>query len=433
MSMKNSALSLFVLITFALGILSLILIYSLRLANKPIRSDGIGYYLYLPGVLLFQDIGMNEVARRNFPGAKIPPWSGATKWKDSGKYFIKYPMGEALLMVPFFVIATVVEGLAGGDFSGFSWPFQVMAALSGLIYGVLGIILLWKLLEIYFRKDTVLWAMIGIVFGTGLFHYATYDAIYSHVYSFFLCAAFLWMVRLAFVKKTPSHFLLSGLLAGGIVITRYTNGVMLIGGLLFGIHSVGSVLHRVAWLKEHGSKLLLAVLGFGVMVFFQMAYWKAITGSFLVYSYGNERFIFDQPEILNVLFSVRKGLFFWWPVLLSLIPGIFLMKRYVSSFWLSTLVILLITLYLFSTWEYWWCGGSFGFRRYVDFLPFFALAFCSLFEATDRSRIWRKPVRGLVSLSVLVSVMSMIKYWTGVIPIDGTTWNLFVKNLFVLW
>lgn len=36
-------------------------------------------------------------------------------------------------------------------------------------------------------------SLIVTLFGTNLFHYATFDASYSHVYSFFLFATFLYL------------------------------------------------------------------------------------------------------------------------------------------------------------------------------------------------------------------------------------------------
>ena len=40
----------------------------------------------------------------------------------------------------------------------------------------------------WFARDTIVVTLLAITFGTNLFHYATYNAVFSHSFSFFLCA-----------------------------------------------------------------------------------------------------------------------------------------------------------------------------------------------------------------------------------------------------
>ena len=41
-----------------LGLAGIICVNSLRLNYPPIRSDGLGYYLYLPATFIFHDLGL---------------------------------------------------------------------------------------------------------------------------------------------------------------------------------------------------------------------------------------------------------------------------------------------------------------------------------------------------------------------------------------
>ena len=62
----------------------------------------------------------------------------------------------------------------------------------------------------------------------------------------------------------------------------------------------------------------------------QMIYWKEMTGRWLYFSYGSdERFFFGDPAIIKGLFSYRKGLFIYTPLLLFAFAG-------VISLWLKT-------------------------------------------------------------------------------------------------
>lgn len=83
----------------------------------------------------------------------------------------------------------------GIDITGYSKFFQYAAAFSGLFYTVIGLLFLWSALERHFKEKTILIVLTGLLFGTNLFHYATYDAIFSHTYSFFLFSLFLFFVE----------------------------------------------------------------------------------------------------------------------------------------------------------------------------------------------------------------------------------------------
>jgi hypothetical protein len=83
----------------------------------------------------------------------------------------------------------------------------------------------------------------------------------------------------------------------------------------------------------------------------------------------------------NILFSYRKGLFVYTPVLLlSLLGLIRLLKHgnyYLAGAW--ALFFLIIT-YLLSSWNPWYYGASYGMRVYVEFYPVFFILFALLIE-----------------------------------------------------
>ena len=421
-----------------LGIIGIAEVYSLRLNYPPIRSDGLGYYLYLPATFIYHDIGLQSIADF-FRSGILPDLAGAELWQDSGpslwanstNYLIKYPMGEALLMAPFFLLAALMALLSGAPVDGFSPVFQFAAALSGLIYALAGIYVLWKVLERHFRQDTILLVMLGLVFGTNLFHYATYDSVFSHVYSFFLFSAFLYLVPKIYSDGSSRYFLACGAVAGLIVITRPTNGLWLLFGFLYGVDSLGSLSARVAFLRRPTASLLYGALLCAGIVSLQMIYWKIVTGHFLVFSYRGERFYFTDPEILNVLFSVRKGLFFWSPILLTVVPGLWYVRKKAPEYLVPILLFLPLNIWVISSWHSWFYGGSFGHRAFIESTPLFAICFCSFYEALS-SVIGKRSVILLTVLCVILSTWLMLKYWAGVIPYDGTTWDYFTGTFFLL-
>ena len=69
-------------------------------------------------------------------------------------------------------------------------------ALSGTWWTIAGLFVLRRLVLLRRFSDGVTAATLGaLLFGTGLYHYATFDSSYSHAYSFFLLAALLWLTE----------------------------------------------------------------------------------------------------------------------------------------------------------------------------------------------------------------------------------------------
>src|SRR5712671_4476695 len=160
-----------VLLVGILGLLSLTFIYSKRLNYPPIRSDGVGYYLYLPATLIDHDLTLQTTIARSF-GGRIPEWAGVNRFRDTNRLLIKYPPGEAIMLAPFFLVAHVVTKVSGiAEADGFSVLYQAAGAIGGLCYLLLGLYVLRRLLEKSFSRSVVWLTLVVMVFGTDLFHY----------------------------------------------------------------------------------------------------------------------------------------------------------------------------------------------------------------------------------------------------------------------
>ena len=405
------------------GILSFFLIYQIPLIHDhPIRSDGIGYYLYLPATFIYHDISLQRIATTEFSGS-IPDWTGALVYPQTQQYLIKYPMGEAILLTPFFLIAYILTFITHMKMDGFSFFFQYATAISGLLYTTVGVAILWNILQKHFKERTILLVLCGIVFGTNLFHYATYDAIFSHTYSFFLFCAFLFLIIKIYTKPSMRYVLLTGVVTGLIIITRPTNILFLIFGCLYGVTSIETLIKRFHFWINHTKEGFLIMLPALAIVVIQMAYWKLITGHYIVYAY-TETFNFLKPEILYVLFSVNKGLFFWSPILVTIIPGLFFLKKKAPQFFVPTCIYIPLNLYIIASWNNGWCGGSFGSRFFVDSLPVFAISLCALYDGI-KNPVWKHILTGFIFLCIMLSIFLMIQYWIGTIPFDEVTWGTF--------
>jgi hypothetical protein len=390
-------------------------VYGNGLNGPPIRSDGFGYHAYLPALLIHHDVTFSAFVH-SFPDGALPP--GISWREDAGVFFNKYPIGVAVLEAPFFLVADAFVRLAGGERTGLSAPYQVANMVAGSTYFLLGTLLLWRLLIRFFQSTTVVWTLAIVIFGTNLFHYASYDASFSHVYSWFLVAAYLLaLVRYRERPERGGTALLIGAFLGLIVITRVPNGIL-------------GVLSVAVWLDVWGRDCLgrralrdLALFSLGLVVALLplVLYWYGATGRLVVYSYGDEGFVWADPALSAFLFSVSKGLLFWAPLLVLAVPGFFMVPPGLRPwFSIAAPVAVALQVYLCASWRPWDFGGSFGSRPFVEFLPVLAIPIAASLAWLRHGLFWL-PARVVIVMLVALNLVLMHSYWRGFIPFSGTT------------
>jgi hypothetical protein len=411
---------------FLLAVVSMAFVYYKGYNSPPIRSDGIGYYAYLPSIFIHGDLTMNKFMneRADHFNEPVPDsWSGINKL-ENGNYLDKYTIGIAIMMSPFFFLAHLLTIIFGFETNGFSIFYQLLVGFAGTAYMLLGLVFLYQFLKQYFNKKVVYLSLVIILFGSNLFHYGTYDSIFSHAYSFCLFAAFIYF----FDKwsKQSAHSLqltaILGFVSGLIVLVRTTNIILPI--TFFGFYLIKT---QLSW-KVVRSIAIICLLS-AICYLPQLLYWKFTAGSFITNPYIGEGFDFTKFETLNVLFSIRKGLFFWSPILLIAVAGMFYVKKELRSYILSISSFLLLNLLLVSAWHHWPYGGGFGHRAFVESLALLTIPFTSIIERiyNAKSKVFKVICILLISLLVLLSTIYMFKYWEGKLKPDGTTWETFLE------
>jgi len=385
--------------------------------DPPIRSDAVGYYIYLPAAFLDHDPSLVRTVHRSFGGDLQK--AGDLRRVEHG-YLGPHQIGEAMLLAPFFAAGHVTAIASGARRDGLSRPYQSWAAAAGLLYGVAGLALLGLFLRRWFDCRVVGATLLALTFGTNLFHYLTYDAVYSHAFSFAATAFILWSTVRLTERATATRALLLGLGVGLLATIRPTNLVIALFPLLVGIRRRGLVAQP--WLLAAGA------LGFIAPVLPQLLYWHHLTGHFIVNAYGsNPKLELTHPHLLAVAFSVRKGLFFWTPLLALAVAGLPLLRSRAPAVALATPVTLAVNFWVVASWSQWWYGGSFGQRALVESLPLVALGLAALFDWARTSRALA-PVAFAVVLTSCLALHAMAEYWLGNIPSDGTTWQIYLHS-----
>lgn len=382
-----------------------------NIAQHPIiDSDGKGYYAYLPAILIHHDLSFGFVddyeAKYYEPSHRVD-FKLQTAQGTVNKYFV----GTAVLMSPFFVLGHLAAHLNGSPADGYSWPYQMAMVIGAVFWLFLGAWLFHRFLAN--RQHDAggrNWAVVALLFATGLFYYALAEPTMSHVYSLFTVCAALYAAQRYFEHGTLKHFVLLGAVMGLMVLIRPINGLFALA-LPLAAADLGQFRSRLPQKGNLHHWLLAAVVFAAICSIQPFIYWWQ-TGSPWVWSYGEEGFNFARPEVMNVLFV-------YTPVALLGLVGILYHSRKNAFQALSALGFLAIITWVISSWWMWYYGGSFGMRPFLEFMPLFLMGIVWLWDATGR---WpRRLLMALLAMLMYVNVVQSYQYQQNILLWDGMT------------
>jgi glycosyltransferase involved in cell wall biosynthesis len=388
--------------------------------DKVIEWDIISYYAYLPATFIYHDLSLSFKDTYNGPHKYIF-WPEKT---PDGRYVIKSTMGLSILYLPFFAGGHVAALLTGADAGGYSWPYKIALLLCGVFYLGLGLYYLRKLLLEYFSDKITAMVIAGLVFGTNLFWYSSTEAPMSHVFSFSMAACFLWNTIKWHNKPSLKRSLSLGLLSGMIILIRPTNIIIVTAFILYNVNNGLSFREKFTLFRNNYSYLIVIISSAMLVWVPQMIYWKISTGHLFFYSYTqNERFFFSHPQIINGLFSFRKGLFIYTPLMILAFAGIWYLWRQKSPFALAITVFLPLNIYIIYSWWCWWYGGSFGSRPFIDCYALMALPVAALIQSwiKYKVRIIRTALMAVYIVTVSLGIYFSMLYRSGAIHWDSMT------------
>ena len=384
----------------------LILNYYLEKVDRVINADGVGYYDYLPSLFIHHDIHRKDKPIAQFPDLyERLNQTGVYNQIDDFKVNM-YPVGVSFLQLPFFAAACFQADLHGDFNDGYQQIFQNYVFYGALFYLFLGLVFI-RILLISFgiKPPWIVLIQLLLVLATPISYYVHYEAAFSHVYSFFAIAAFSAFTRLWFLKGRNSDFLFAAAFFALVLILRQVNGLV----LFYVPFLAGSSKLLNIRISDLFSKkipiLILSLLIFGSIVFIQLGAWYLQSGKFILYSYQGYGFNWLDPYFFSILFSFRKGLFIYTPILL-LSFGYFWYwikeKNYYALF--SWLIPFLLITYVLSSWGSWFYGCSYGLRAYIDFFPFFFIPIALLFQ---RMHTFGKAL--LIPLAIMAISLNLVQ------------------------
>lgn len=395
--------------------------------ERLLKSDEVYYWLYAPATWLYQDLQFNfpDDAKRDGH-----VWYLTT---EDGKHYSKMWCGASLMYTPFFLVGHVASKFYPEYHSnGYSLPYTISVSLGAIVYVLMALLLLRGILKRFFSEWVTALTLALLVWATNLFYYAAYENLMTHAYSFFLFALFAWILLKWQNNPKLTAWMGMGAVLGLIVLVRPPNA-------LIAIIPVWLFLQRAfqeGWartFKKHGVAILISTFLLVLVVSIQFLYWKLGTGHWFMTSYNDEHFFFNDPKILDGLFSYTKGWLVYTPVMAFALVGIFLMRSKLNSLKWPFVAYLVVQFYVIFSWWCWWYGGSFGMRPMIETYALLALPLAVFINwVWHRSKIMTVAFLAVCTFFVYLNVFQTWQYRKSYLHWSDMTkesyWTLFLKD-----
>jgi hypothetical protein len=338
--------------------------------NDRLSSDGYDHFVYLRSVWIDHDLDLaNDYAALSPRGRSVDPPT------PIGRTGNLHPIGPALAWSPLYLVADLLCRATGRVPDGQNELYRNAVAIAGLLYGWLGLLVLYRMASAREGRGAGVLATLGIGLGTFLFFYLVFAPTMAHAPGFAaVCLSLsLWLDP---PRSGARGAAMLGAAIGAASLMRWTNVLLLLLPL-------ASLILRLIR-GEAGRKLVaegVVCLAAAALVFSpQMVVWRLLYGSFLTIPQGAS-FLSHAPAISGVLFSPWHGLFSWSPLLYVGALGLLPLAWRDPWKGVPILVFLALLVTVNARTADWWGGAAFGARRFDSALPFLGLGLAFAFGA----------------------------------------------------
>lgn len=388
--------------------------------HADLRADAAGYYVYLPAFFHW-----------GFQASAVPPTTppragnGFQLDLERNVVVTKYTCGPALLQLPFYLVAECITGWGATD--GFSDVHRRCVESAAVFYWMLGSMLLAVALQRMMPASPWVAPTVLLIIGLGsnVFFYASRMPGFSHIYSFFvMCLVLYALITGVLTDQGTTKAWLFPAACALLVLIRPSDVIAVLG------FHVWILLERRSLLASPlfwGRQVLCVLLVWAP----QLAYWRYVHGTWVVYSYGDEGFTnWRSPEIVSFLFAPKNGWLPYTPALLMLPLGLAAMWRDLRHQAWVLLGILAMTVYLCASWYVWDFGCSCGARPMVQYMPLVAIALWAFLRRNDeRSVRLRYAVLPILCLLVFVNYRALLQYDVCFSSEEVWDWDAFGRNI----
>lgn len=428
---------------FVIGVVAIFSVWNIfnnDVAGKlnVLRWDSFGYNLYLPATFIYKDVKklrfVDTFIDIRYHAAGNMKRYGPIEQK-TGYLTNKYPLGVAMMEMPLFLLAHSYTRLFSSlEANGYTYYYQLSVQFSAVVFCLMGLYFLCLFLQRYFSPFAVCLTLFGLFFGTNIFYYTLYESGMSHIYSFFLFSSTLYFTDKIFLqcKASKTDWACLGLTLGLAIVVRQID-------LFLTVIPVGIFIYNLKQSKSPQTNIaswFVALGCFLLPIFIQFCYWKATTNHWLYYSYQGEHFNFLNPQVINGLFSYRKGWFIYTPLsfIMCLTLVYMLIKNKYRTIVLPIFIFSVVYIYIVFCWENWYYGGSYGCRALIQLLAPMSFPLCYFIESViQQKNAMVKVFCGIFFVLLLtISQWQTHQYKKGIIHYDSMTQEMFWGNFFRL-
>ena len=400
------------------------------------RSDGMGYLAWTYAIAN-HDLCFAPYIQETLP-YQPQDASGFHLATGGGCFVPQYTLGQGAVWSPFVML---FRSLYSSRDPAASQPWVSKSSGLGIIAGSAAVASIGlAALVVALRRRVALWiailAPVAAFIGMYGFHYATFDAQFSHATSFGLFALLVALapaLRRALASNRQKHAIglaiAVGLDAGLIGLVRLPNlaivavftGILLWRPAIDALRNHRDNRGRLATVGVSGAALVLSALA---LLATQPITWHAATGRWLPQTYVGQGFSIGSstPKILGeILFNPTwHGAVPWSPIFLLAAVGFFCGYRVFGIETVGAIAAIATMLMTAATWSFPTGAGGLGLRFLIDVAPFIAIGIASLLgraRRTSQATTW--IATAAVVLCVAWSVSAMLGYWDARFPITG--------------
>lgn len=433
-------------------LLCLLFLLTLPLVNPWVRGDGVGYYAYLRSALIDHDLNFENdylAGNKSFVMGRVDAQGHLLRelYTKTGHVENHFSVGPAILWAPVLVtvhLTVVLLDRFGAHIpaDGYSRPYVVAMGLTTAFYGFLSLLLVFRMARKYFEQQWVFLATIGIWLASSLPVYMYFNPSWSHGFSAFAVALFLWYWDRTRPQRTLGQWAVLGLLAGLMGNVYYPNVFLLIFPGLEIVHLLRA--------RRGGSNPAIMSIGklASCSAVFGAAFAASLLPTFVTRQiiYGNlfetgypaiRTWNWTSPALWSVLFSSDHGLWSWTPILFLAVIGLFFLAQRDALLGAGSILTFLVYYYFIASCPFWDGFSSYGNRYFLSLTPLFILGLAALFSAFSS---WvGKASRAMalagsaIALFVVWNVGLIFQWGTHLVPARGKiSWTEMVHNQLVV-
>jgi len=392
--------------------------------HAEIWGDKAGYYVYLPASLIY------HFQAEAFPDSIAQKTGNGFSLDSEGQLVhTKYPMGVAMLQLPFFLGAHLFAHLSARPADGFSLAYHKSIDIAAAVYLSLAFMFLYLFLRKRYKPLNIMISLLIILASTNLYYYTIDESGMSHIYSFFVLSLMMYLsTQWARNPEKKAFMILLSVFSALFVLIRPVN-ILLLPLVFLYLHYY----HRpLCFPCRHSMKIFLLSLALAFVIVFlpQFFYWEYSRGAWFRFFYPGEGFThLLSPRFLKLWFSTYNGLFTYSPILLFVFLLAFFDKNQNHSAARAFLLLFFVWSYITASWWSWHLGCAYGSRGFVDYLPLLAPMVASQWNMISQKRIIVK-ITAILIISLLIAVNIKITYcWDGCWYGGDWDWKLWWETL----